>query len=74
MYVVYCWENPNSLNKLYLGIDGLTKSLFDALKFETYEEIIAHKEAIINYIKEEISREYFIGELEPTCRGFLGEF
>lgn len=74
MFVVYCWENPNSLQKLYIAKSGLVNDVRYALWWNSIEAINEHKEEIINFLRGYGTNEYFIGELEPTCRGFFGEF
>ena len=74
MYVVYSWENPNSLNKIYFSNDGLISQLHQAKVWNSIEEVYEDKETLIEIVKHVPKTEWFIGELEPTCRAFLGEF
>ncbi len=74
MYVVYSWENPDSLNKIYFSNDGLTSQIHQAKVWNSIEEVYKDKEALINIVKYVQKTEWFIGELEPTCKAFLGEF
>ena len=74
MYVVYSWENPNSLNKVYFSENGLTFHLHQAKIWNSIEEINEHKEELMEIVKHVQRTEWFIGELEPICNGFLGEF
>lgn len=79
MYVAYRYENPNSLNILYFSICGATSNLTEAMKFKDEQDLRAYFTAMestnINHILNDSEKsEWFIGELCPTCRGFLGEF
>ena len=74
MYVVYSWENPNSLNKVYFSNDGLTLHIHQARIWNSIEEIYQSTEELIEITKHIQPCEWFIGELEPICKGFLGEF
>ena len=74
MFVVYSWENANSLNKIYFSNDGLTYHIHQAKVWNSIEEVYEDKEMLIGLVKHVQKTEWFIGELEPTCKGFLGEF
>ena len=74
MYVVYSWENPNSLNKVYFSENGVTLHLRQAKIWNSIEEINEHKEDLMEIVKYTLPTEWFIGELEPVCKAFLGEF
>ena len=74
MYVVYSWENANSLNKVYFSENGLTLHLHQAKKWNSIEEINEHKQELMEIVKYVNPTEWFIGQLEPICKGVLGEF
>ena len=74
MYVVYSWENPNSLNKVYFSEDGLTFHLHQAKIWKSIEDINEHKEELMEIVKYVNPTEWFIGELEPVCKAFFEEF
>ena len=74
MYVVYSWENPNSLNKVYFSENGVTLHLHQAKIWNSIEDINEHKEDLMEIVKYTLPTEWFIGELEPVCKAFLGEF
>lgn len=74
MFVVYSRERFHSMQIVYVGSDGVTKDIRKAFQFDTYDTAVSYKEIIDVILTNSVRREWFIGELEPTCRGYLGEF
>ena len=74
MFVAYSWETPDSLQIVYAGPGGVTKDVKHAFQFDSYDAVVDYKKTLDVILASSVTREWFIGELEPTCRGYLGEF
>ena len=74
MFVVYSWESFHSMQIVYVGSDGVTKDVRKAFQFDTYDAAVNYKETIDVILTTSVCRQWFIGEMIPACRGYLGEF
>ena len=74
MLVVYRYLNQNSLTRLYVSNDGETEDIGYACRWNSIEDVRNDYDKIKDHCKYLVRSEWFIGELEPTCKGYLGEF